>query len=187
MPAMNTNKAETWIIAFQTQLRKQLPSPYLITHAPVAPWFTSAPDYASGAYYAIHQAVGSGIDFYNVQFYNQGDGVYTDCNSLLNDSGSGWPSTSVFEINSYTGIPLDKIVIGKPLDSGAADNGYMSPSDLATCVAQAEASGWNGGVMFWEWTDVGCAVSSRICLRSGRRSVLMLQAAPSVMATVRGA
>ena len=79
MPAMNTNQAEAWIIAFQTQLRQQLPEPYLITHAPVAPWFTSAPDYASGAYVAIHKAVGSMIDFYNVQFYNQGDNVYTDC------------------------------------------------------------------------------------------------------------
>jgi hypothetical protein len=43
--------------------------------------------------------------------------------TLITDAGSSWPSTSVFEINSYAGVPLDKIVIGKPLDSGAASNG----------------------------------------------------------------
>lgn len=96
MPAMNSNKAEAWLITFQTELRRQLPAgQYLISHAPVAPWFTSAADYVSGAYVEIHQQVGSGIDFYNIQFYNQGDGVYEDCNvSVLplrrNLGGMNW-------------------------------------------------------------------------------------------------
>lgn len=152
MTAMNSNQAEAWLITFQAELRRQLPSPYIISHAPVAPWFTSASDYSSGAYVSIHQAVGDTIDFYNVQYYNQGD-VYLDCGSLITNSGDSWPSTSVMEINSYAGVPLDKIVIGKPLDSGAADNGYMDPSTLAQCVTQANSLGWNAGVMFWEWTD----------------------------------
>ncbi len=64
------------------------------------------------------------------------------------------------EINSYAGVPLEKIVIGKPLDADAAANGYMTASALAECVTQAEALGWNAGVMFWEWTNVsGFAVS----------------------------
>lgn len=42
---------------------------------------------------------------------------------MIHNSGDDWPSTSVMEINSYAGVPLDKIVIGKPLDSGAAYNG----------------------------------------------------------------
>lgn len=111
--------------AFQAELRRLLPSPYLISHAPVAPWFTSANDYASGAYVKIHQEVGNGIDFYNVQFYNQGHGVYEDCTSLITDSGNDWPSTSVMELNWYAKVPLEKIVLGKPLDSGAADNGFV--------------------------------------------------------------
>ncbi|OCF46041.1 hypothetical protein I317_00129 [Kwoniella heveanensis CBS 569] len=164
MSAMNSAKAVSWLVVFQTELRRLLPSPYIITHAPVAPWFTSANDYSDGAYVAIHQQVGDGIDFYNVQFYNQGDGVYGDCDTLLNDSGNDWPSTSVFEINSYAGVPLNKVVIGKPLDEGAASNGFIDPSVLNTCVTEAQAKGWNAGVMFWEWTS----------------------SAPSIMATVRG-
>jgi chitinase len=79
MGAMNSNAAEAWLVSFHRELRNLLPEPYLISHAPVAPWFTSAAVYQSGAYVAVHQAVGDSIDFYNVQFYNQGDGVYEDC------------------------------------------------------------------------------------------------------------
>lgn len=45
--------------------------------------------------------------------------------TLVTDSGSEWPSTSVFEINSYTGVPLDKIVIGKPQSVNSASNGCV--------------------------------------------------------------
>ena len=151
MDAMNGNSAEAWLITFQTELRNQLGSGYLISHAPVAPWFTSAPDYANGAYVAIHKAVGDTIDFYNVQFYNQGNNAYTTCETLINNSGSDWPDTSIMEINSSAGVPLSKIVLGKPNDAGAADNGYMDPSTLGQCVSQAQSQGWNGGVMFWEY------------------------------------
>lgn len=76
---MNSNQGEAWLVAFQRELRRLLPRPYIITHAPLAPWFTSAAVYKSGAYVAVNQLVGDTIDFYNVQYYNQGDGVYTDC------------------------------------------------------------------------------------------------------------
>jgi hypothetical protein len=43
--------------------------------------------------------------------------------SLVFSSGNDWPSTSVMEMNKYAGIPLSKIVIGKPINAGAANNG----------------------------------------------------------------
>jgi len=52
-------------LAFQKELRKQLPQPYIISHAPQAPWFTSASKWGGG-YTRIHQECGDGIDFYNV-------------------------------------------------------------------------------------------------------------------------
>lgn len=79
MSAMNSAQAVAWIVEFQTELRNLLPSPYIISHAPVAPWFTSANDYADGSYVTIHQQVGDTIDFYNVQFYNQGADQYVTC------------------------------------------------------------------------------------------------------------
>lgn len=37
--------------------------------APVAPWFTSANAYPSGAYVKVHQETGTGIDFYSGSSY----------------------------------------------------------------------------------------------------------------------
>ncbi|KAF8310209.1 glycoside hydrolase [Clavulina sp. PMI_390] len=150
--AMNeeNGSAENWLITFTNTLRSALPSgEYLITHAPVAPWFS--PIYTSGAYITVHDSVGSSIDWYNIQFYNQGTSEYTTCSGLLTASSSSWPKSSVFEINSNVGVPLNKIVIGKPGTTADANNGYIDPSTLAGCVEQAQSSGWTAGVMVWQY------------------------------------
>lgn len=57
--------------------------------------------------------MGDLIDFYNVQFYNQQVTTYDTYESLFKKA-NGWQyGTSVKEINNV-GIPLEKIVIGKP-------------------------------------------------------------------------
>lgn len=149
-----TGAAEQWLITFTQQLRSQLPAgQYIITHAPLAPWFS--PNYwGGGGYLRVHNAVGSLIDWYNVQFYNQGTSEYTTCAGLLTASSSTWPQTALFQI-AASGVPLSKLVIGKPANTGDASNGFMSTSTLASCVSQAKNQGWNGGVMVWEFPDAG--------------------------------
>jgi len=148
---LKDGSAENWLIKFTTELRKKLPAgQYTITHAPVAPWFSGAPTYTSGAYLAVDKAVGSMIDWYNVQFYNQ-NSEYETCDGLLTKSSSAFPNSSVFEINK-SGVPLDKIVIGKPANQADQTNGgFMSTGDLASCIATAKDKGWNAGVMTWEY------------------------------------
>jgi chitinase len=115
MAAMNKQdgSAEKWLVDFTKALRAKLPSPkYIITHAPVAPWFS--PDkYKTGAYLTVDKQVGSMIDWYNLQFYNQGASEYTDCAGLFDKSSSQWPKSSVFEI-AASGVNLNKLVVGKP-------------------------------------------------------------------------
>ncbi|KAF8159456.1 glycoside hydrolase [Crassisporium funariophilum] len=143
-------KAEAWLISFTKQLRVQLPQgTYILTHAPVAPWF-SPNKWGGGGYLKVHSSVGSLIDWYNVQFYNQGASEYTTCNNLLTTSSSTWPQTALFQI-AANGVPLSKLVIGKPATSGDASSGFMSTSTLAGCLQQAKNSGWNGGAMVWEY------------------------------------
>ncbi len=73
----------------------------------------------------------------------EGTTEYTTCDSLLNTSGGDWPGSSVFEI-AAAGINLNKIVIGKPAQAaGDANNGYIAPATLATCVSNAKAKGWS--------------------------------------------
>ncbi|KAI0343059.1 glycoside hydrolase [Trametopsis cervina] len=150
-----TGSGENWLISFTQQLRNQLPAgQYIITHAPVAPWF-SPNMWGGGGYLKVHNSVGSLIDWYNVQFYNQGTTEYTTCAGLLTASSSQYPKSAVFQI-AASGVPVSKIVIGKPAP-GDATNGAMSTSTLASCVSQAKNQGWNGGVMVWEWPDAAAA------------------------------
>lgn len=71
---MEAGTGEVWIIKFQIQLRKILPN-HIISHAPQAPYFKKN-HYKNGAYVRVDKEVGQTIDFYNVQFYNQGDTQY---------------------------------------------------------------------------------------------------------------
>ncbi|KAI0731316.1 glycoside hydrolase family 18 protein [Earliella scabrosa] len=154
--AMDSGTAEAWLISFTRQLRAQLPAnDYIITHAPVAPWFTPS-RYPGGGYLRVHREVGSLIDWYNVQFYNQGVSEYTTCANLVQTSSGTWPQTALMQIIA-SGVPASKLVIGKPATTGDANNGYIAPQTLASCVAQAKNQGWNGGVMVWQYPNAGAS------------------------------
>ncbi|KAF8202262.1 glycoside hydrolase [Pholiota molesta] len=148
-------KAEAWLVSFTTQLRNQLPAGAILTHAPVAPWFSPG-KFGGGAYLTVNSKVGSLIDWYNVQFYNQGTSEYTTCAGLLTTSSSTWPQSALFQI-ANSGVPLSKLVIGKPGIASDASNGFISTSILAGCVEQAKNQGWNAGVMVWEFPDAAAA------------------------------
>lgn len=106
-----------------------------------------------------------------IQFFvaTEGTTEYTTCSGLLTTSSSTWPQTALFQI-AASGVPLSKLVIGKPATTSDASNGYMSTSTLASCVSQAKNQGWSawsfsldtpdadhsivdGGVMVWEFPD----------------------------------
>ena len=72
---LGDKSGENWLITLTTLLRQKLPAGSIITHAPQAPYFSKGL-YPQGGYLTVDQQVGSMIDFYNVQFYNQGVGTY---------------------------------------------------------------------------------------------------------------
>ncbi|TBU36066.1 glycoside hydrolase [Dichomitus squalens] len=153
LAAMNKGDgaAEAWVTTFTQTLRQTLPQgQFILSHAPLAPWLSPNQQFAAGAYLTINKNVGSMIDFYNVQFYNQG--LYHDCDGLLNTSGGVFPGSSVFEI-AANGVDLNKIVIGKPGSAADATDGFIDPATLGTCVAQATAKGWSAGVMAFEFPE----------------------------------
>ncbi|KAI0329700.1 glycoside hydrolase [Cubamyces sp. BRFM 1775] len=150
LSAMNARdgSAEQWLVTFTQTLRKKLPKGhYLLTHAPVAPWFSPVFN-ATGAYLTVDQKAGDLIDWYNVQ----GADIYTTCDSLLNTSGGDWPGSSLHEI-ANAGVPLDKLVIGKYATAADGATGFMDPQDLSQCIAQAKKQGWNAGIMSFQYPD----------------------------------
>jgi chitinase len=124
----------------------------VITHAPQAPYFS--PDFGNAPYLEIDKQVGSMIDFYNIQFYNQGNSSYDTYNDLFVTS-NGWSSkSSVGEIHA-AGVPLSRIVVGKPMNKTDASNtGWVSASHLASFISQAkqaQPSLLPAGVMTWQF------------------------------------
>jgi hypothetical protein len=154
----NNGHAEAWLTNLTLALRAQLPNDsYFLTHAPVAPWFTTSEStYPHGAYRALAQnpLTNASIDWFNIQYYNQGD-MYASCEELIFQSpGGAFPHTSVSEIHNKTGVAMDKLVIGKPAryPDVFKGEGYMSPADEAACLERAQKEvGWGAGGMFWEF------------------------------------
>ena len=65
---------EEWLIDFQVHLRKLLPNSTIV-HSPMAKhWQEGA--YPKRGYMAVHEKVGSGVNFYNTIYYNQGEAHY---------------------------------------------------------------------------------------------------------------
>ncbi|KAJ6480359.1 glycoside hydrolase [Mycena sanguinolenta] len=148
--------AVAWLTTFTTALRAQLPAgQYILTHAPVAPWFSPGL-WANDVYLGLDSAVGSLIDWYNIQFYNQGATEYTTCDGLLTTSSTTWPESAVFQI-AANGVSLNKLVIGKPATTADAGSRYMDPATLSTCLVQAAAQGWSAGAMTWQYPNGGSA------------------------------
>lgn len=148
--------ASQWIIEYTRAVRSKIPQDkYALSTAPIVPWFTTnTKRYCSGLFREVNKEVGELYSWYNLQFYNQGDDEYNDCNSIFFKSNyDSYEGTSIFEIHKENNIPLDKLVVGKPASREDADTGYIAPLKLSKCISQAHRSGWNAGVMAWQWPN----------------------------------
>lgn len=151
--AFQYGTGEQWLIDFTSTLRSSLPTA-IITHAPQAPYFGGTSLYPKNAYIAIEKAIGPMIQFYNIQFYNQGSTGYNSSNGLFNSSGGWAPGTSVNEIIAK-GIASNKIVVGKPASTADANAAsFMSASSIGDAlVANFKYNGWKAGIMFWQYSS----------------------------------
>lgn len=162
---MSSAQVIDWMVQLTRTARTLLGPNGIVTHAPQSPYFgaigggpKSNPwTGQSGGYSAVYQQLGDGvISWFNAQFYNQGATCYVTFVSLFNESNAAgacpsFPFTSVREIAAY-GVPLGSIVVGKPLESSDAGNGWVSAASLHDFVSAAGSQiGWATGVMNWAW------------------------------------
>lgn len=155
--SLNDAQTINWVANVTNAARNTLGPGGIISHAPQGPYFgaigaTNTWAGPKGGYTAVYQHAPS-INFFNVQFYNQGAGCYTDYNGLFVSSCSTFPGTAVEQIQK-AGIPINKIVVGKYITTGDASNGFVAPATLHQFFDQAKSQlGWNAGVMAWVWGD----------------------------------
>ncbi|KAG6868953.1 hypothetical protein C0993_007167 [Termitomyces sp. T159_Od127] len=74
--------------------------------------------------------------------FEEGTSEYTTCSGLLTTSSDTWPQSALFQI-ARNGVPLSKLVIGKPATKSDASNGFMPTTTLASCLETAKAQGWS--------------------------------------------
>jgi hypothetical protein len=95
----------------------------------------------------VDKNTGSNINFYNVQFYNQGLNQYNTYSDLFKNSSFPNLKTSVNELIAR-GIQKDKIVVAKPATSSDSLNnqGYVNSIDLGSWAQAAlKDIGWGAG------------------------------------------
>jgi len=161
--SLSDTQTVDWVANATNAVRQVFGSGGIISHAPQGPYFgpvgaTNTWAGKTGGYTGVYQKAPT-INFFNVQFYNQGTSCYVDYNGLFVTSCSVFPSTSVGEI-AKAGIPLSKIVVGKYIATSDASNGYIAPGTLHTYFTQAKSNlNWNTGVMAWVWGDSASASS----------------------------
>lgn len=141
-----------WLVKLVKTLHTTLHSP-LITISPLAPWYS--PRVYDRAFLKLNEKVGDIISWFNIQYYNQGNDAYTDCNSLFTDTSSKSDYTSKTSVAALieAGLDPNKIVIGKPATRADASNGFMDDHVLADCLREFPRAGELGGLMKWQFKN----------------------------------
>lgn len=159
-----TQQAVNYLVDATNAARAKLGPVAFISHAPQAPYFGpiggSPNQYWAGAlggYTSVYLLLPPGsIDFFNVQFYDQGATMYVDYIGLVqtSESGGNFPGSAVMQIESY-GVPLSTLVVGKYLDpNNPSDgvNGYVDPLQLGKFLGEAQSQyGVIPSFMVWQW------------------------------------
>ncbi|EAR94987.1 glycoside hydrolase family 18 protein (macronuclear) [Tetrahymena thermophila SB210] len=149
-----------YIIAFQKALSEKVHNKNIIfTHAPQAPYF-SRTVYKDKGYYQVEKEIGHLIAWYNVQFYNQVEDTYDTYETLFIESPEPFVETAYKQIIDLAGVPLHKLVLGKPATPADASNtGYINPTSLGKiCTEAREKLGYElPGFFIWQYkNDAKC-------------------------------
>ena len=152
--AMDAGTGEAWLIKCTQAARDVLPKgKYYISHSPQAPYFAGAPTYKNGGYLKVHNEVGDLIDWYNVQYFNQGETRYDTYEELFISNTGAFAGTAVKQIMDNAGVTQEKLLIGKPVTVGdQANTGYVNPSSLGEMARRASSEiGWKAGLAMWQF------------------------------------
>lgn len=145
----------SWAVAATKAARLVLGPSGIISHAPQAPYFSPAWAGPKAGYVDIYKQTGSDIDFFFIQYYNQGVGIYDTSNQIFLDPGDAWAAGSAIVDLTKAGIPSDRIVVGKPVAmTGMANNGMVEALTLAKWINSARTNSllkYQGGVGGWMW------------------------------------
>ncbi|EFO34456.1 putative chitinase class II protein [Roseibium sp. TrichSKD4] len=130
----------------------------LVSHAPQPPYLypNEYAQFPTGPYCEILQKAGRGIDWLNIQYYNNPSFVGTSAEeqaSLV--AGSIDPSAFASSILALSkAFPAEKLVLGKISSSENGGSGYLPAEEVAANLVApivGELGSKFGGVMAWQY------------------------------------
>ncbi|QDG79116.1 glycoside hydrolase family 18 protein [Labrenzia sp. PHM005] len=166
-PAAASYDAKKFLIALSKELKAAVPpgKSLIVTHAPQAPYFD--PAWKEAPYSQIASAAGDAIDWFNIQYYNNGTWYNGNTNDgpaqkekITGLSGSTPPGWSILALSEQAATPVEKLVLGRvtSLDNAGLNKtmaGYLSAADTVTYLVQPLMSHFGakfGGVMAWQYS-----------------------------------
>lgn len=134
-------KISTYLADVSIEIKRSDPS-LIVSHAPQYPYF--GPSYFE-VYSLVEQKAKDAIDFYNIQYYNNGDTSTYDLVFKQNDF-----KAAVAQL--IPNIPIEKIVVGKSIQGGEVMDLDIFASWIQTASTDDSLNDWihKGGVMIWE-------------------------------------
>lgn len=176
----DTDKLVAYFGQLSQQIKEQSSSiigyPIIVSHAPQSPYFNGPTDSSQSLYGYVYSKIekqyGWYIDFYNIQYYNQGIGLYENYETIFYNDTSFNASVNQLiyggDINSnYAYVDPAKIVVGKVSNYNEGNSGgyvqlYNSQVTSSNCMAgiieatkydqdRPQIVNWSsvGGIMVW--------------------------------------
>jgi hypothetical protein len=157
--SLNSNESVTWVVDLTTAIRQTIGQDAIITFSPYATDFGPIGGSAAGGpgtlggYTSIHPRISSMIQHYNVFFLGAGTYCYVDYESLFVQSSSTCTAgTAMKQISENANIPLDRLVVTKPISAVLQLSGYVTPPELQSMLSTGHAYlDWNAGAVGWTW------------------------------------
>lgn len=148
--SLSAGIATEWLVE-ATKAAKEIYPEAIISHAPQAPYFDEG---FRSNYIQVEEKVGDIIDFYSIQFYNQGSyyGSYDTYENLFIKAGGGTALNQIVEKSKNKDDLMSKLIVGKIVDQNAGSTGYVEPDKFAEILSEGVKNGMTpGGVMGWQW------------------------------------
>ena len=148
---LTTAQAISWCVTATTTAYNLMPPGSIITHAPQAPFFVFS-NFASG-YTQIAMQIDSILFALLIQYYNQGTAYLDYAGQFIEEVQQ--PQSAIAGLVAQ-GLPIGKLVIGRPIDApDAGGGGYVDPAVIHQWFVQAStdpaAGNWATGFSLWQW------------------------------------
>jgi len=142
-----------FLIDLTAALRKRLPAEALISHAPQAPYLD--PIWHGGPYIDVLRAVGDGIDWIMVQYYNNPAYEAPVARQIVGQAPRPFATSYAGIVNSSW--PSEKTLVGLPVYRDDASSGHLQPQRVVSevvCPLRARYGRRFGGLTGWQFSTL---------------------------------